>query len=116
MQPGTVVQIIGTQKSSDTRKAIRFFRERGVQPHLVDLNERSLSRGELEKLAQSLGAEELIDTASKEYERRGLAYMIYDPLEELARNPHLLRTPIVRCGREAAVGIASETWQRWLAD
>jgi arsenate reductase-like glutaredoxin family protein len=109
------IQIIGTHKSSDTRKAMRFFRERGIRPHLVDLNERPLSRGELENLARSIGAEELIDAEGKEFQRRGLAYMVYDPLEELARTPLLLKMPIVRCGREATVGLDTKTWSRWLA-
>jgi arsenate reductase len=115
MPRDVTIQIIGTGKSSDTRKAIRFFKERGIQPHLVDLHERPLSRGELENIARSLGGEELIDTESKEFERRGLAYMVYDPIEELARTPLLLKTPIVRCGREATIGLDTATWSRWLA-
>ncbi|MBN1834694.1 MAG: glutaredoxin [Spirochaetales bacterium] len=110
------MQIIGTRKSSDTRKAIRYFKERGIEPHVVDLSERPLSRGELENIARSLGAEALIDPECKAFERRGLAYMVYDPLEELARDPLLLKTPVVRFGREATVGVTPETWSRWLAD
>jgi arsenate reductase len=111
-----VIQIIGTRKSSDTRKAIRYFKERGVEPHIVDLSERPLARGELENIARSLGAEELIDRESKAFERRGLAYVVYDPLEELLRTPLLLRMPVVRRGREATVGPAEEVWARWLAE
>jgi arsenate reductase len=109
------VQIIGTRNSRDTRKAIRFFKERGMEPHLVDLNERPLSRGELENIAREVGAEELVDRDSKEYQRRGMAYMLFDPIEELTRSPLLLRTPVVRCGREATVGLDPGTWSRWLA-
>ena len=113
-KPTLTIQIIGTQNSSDTRKAIRFFKERGVEPHLVDLNERALSRGELENIAQAVGAEELIDPESKEYRKKGMGYMLFDPIEELLRSPLLLRMPIVRCGREASVGVEPETWARWL--
>jgi len=115
MKPNLTIQIIGTQKSSETRKAIRFFKERGIEPYLVDLNERPLSRGELENIAQAVGAEELIDPESKEYKKKGMAYMLFDPIEELLRTPLLLRTPVVRCGREATVGLDLETWGRWLA-
>ena len=116
MKPNAVIQIIGTRKSSETRKAIRFFKERGVEPHVLDVSERPLARGELENIARSLGAEELIDPESKAFERRGLAYMVYDPLEELARDPLLLKMPVVRRGREATVGVAPEVWGSWLAE
>jgi arsenate reductase len=115
MAAEAVIQIIGTAKSSETRKAIRFFKERGVQPHLVDLRERPLARGELENIARTLGAEALIDRESGAYERRGLSYRIYDPLEELLRDPLLLKMPVVRHGREATLGFAPEVWSRWLA-
>jgi len=116
MAGGPQIQVIGTHKSSDTRKAVRYFKERGVEPHVVDLTERPLARGELENIARSLGAEELIDRESRAFERRGLAYMVYDPIEELARDPLLLKMPVVRRGREATVGLAPEVWSRWLAD
>ena len=116
MSSTTPIQIIGTRKCSDTRKAVRFFQERGVQPHVMDLNDRPLARGELENIARSVGVEGLIDPESKEFERRGLAHMVYDPLEELTRHPLLLKTPVVRRGRQATLGLDPETWSRWLAE
>jgi arsenate reductase-like glutaredoxin family protein len=108
------IQIIGTKKSRDTRKADRFFRERGIRPHFVDLSERTLTEGELRNICRSLDPEELLDKDSRAYSEAGLAYMVYDPIEEALKRPALLKTPIVRCGREAAIGVQPETWKRWL--
>lgn len=108
------VQIIGTRNCPNTRKADRFFRERGIRPHFVDLNERPLSRGELANICGNKDPEELLDQDSKAYSKAGLAYMVYDPLEEALKNPALLKTPIVRCGKEVTVGLKPELWTGWL--
>ena len=108
------IQIVGTRKNADTRKCERFFRERGVHYHFVDLAERGLSPGELERIIQAVGVEELIDTASKAYSDRGLAYMDFDPVEEVLRSPLLLRQPVVRDGRRACVGYDETTWTGWI--
>ena len=68
------VQIFGTKKSSDTRKALRFFAERRVKTHFVDLNERAASRGELTRFAQKFGIGALIDRTSRRYAELGLAH------------------------------------------
>ena len=96
--PATI-QIIGTKKCKNTRKADRFFRERGLRPHLVDLNERLLPIGELQNICRNLEAEDLLDKESKAYQKAGLAYMLFDPIEEAVKNPTVLKTPIVRRGR-----------------
>jgi arsenate reductase len=108
------IQIIGTKKSRDTRKADRFFRERGIQPHFVDLNERSLTEGELRNICRTLDADSLLDRDSPAYSKAGLAYMVYDPIEEAIKNPALLKIPIVRCGKEVSVGVQPQTWKGWL--
>jgi arsenate reductase len=108
------IQIVGTRKCADTRKAERFFKERGHKAQFVDLNERGLSAGELENISRFTGAEALLDRDSKAYNRRGLAYMEFDILEELLRTPLLLKTPVVRCGREVTVGYEPDRWQTWL--
>ena len=108
------IQIIGTRKCNDTRKAERFFKERGLSVHFVDLNERGLSAGELENISRVVGEESLLDRESKLYSRRGLEYMIFDIVEELLRHPLLLKTPVVRCGKEVTVGYVPETWKTWL--
>jgi arsenate reductase len=109
------IQIIGTKKCPETRKADRFFRERGVKAHFVDLNERALTEGELENICRKVDPEELLDRDSQAFQKAGLAYMVYDPVEEALKNPGLLKTPIVRCAGELTIGAQPETWKRWLA-
>lgn len=84
--------------------------------HFVDLNERPLSPGELQNICRNLDPEELLDRDSQEYRRRGLAYQVFDPIEELLKHPLLVRTPVVRYGREVTVGSQARTWQSWLGD
>jgi arsenate reductase-like glutaredoxin family protein len=104
------IQIIGRKSCADTRKAIRFFRERGLSPHFLDLQEKRLSRGELENIARALGAETLVDTGSAAFERGGYRYREYDPLEELLENQGLVRTPIGRNGSAAVIGNDAPGW------
>ena len=110
------IQIIGTRKCQNTRKAERFFRERGLKPHFVDLNERSLSEGELRNIRRNLDPQTLLDSESQAYAKAGLAYMVYDPLEEALKNPALLKTPIIRFGKEVTVGLQPEVWKDWLKE
>jgi arsenate reductase-like glutaredoxin family protein len=108
------IQIIGTKKCQDTRKADRFFRERGIQAYFVDLNERSLTEGELRNICRKLDPEELLDRGSQAFSKAGLAYLVYDPIQEALKNPSLLKTPIVRFGKEIAIGLQPEIWKSWL--
>jgi arsenate reductase len=114
------VQIFGTKKCQDTRKAERFFRERGVAVHNVDLAQKGMSAGELRNVAARVGGlEALIDRAGARYVAKGLEYAApTGPRIEqiLVDDPLLLRTPIVRAGGRATVGYASEAWLTWLAE
>ncbi len=110
-----LIQVIGTHDSADTRKAERFFKERRVPMAFVDLEERPLSPGELENIARSVGAEQLLDRESKAYIRSGLAYQVIDPIEAALKDPLLLKMPIVRRGREATLGYCPEIWKTWLS-
>ena len=110
------VQIIGTKNCQDTRKADRFFRERGIQPHFVDLKERPLSEGELQNICRNLDPEQLLDQDSKAYAKAGLSYMVYDPLQVAQKNPAVLKTPIIRCGKEVTIGLKPEIWNEWLQE
>jgi arsenate reductase-like glutaredoxin family protein len=110
------VQIFGTRKSSDTRKALRFFAERRVKTHFVDLQERAASPGELRRFAQKFGAEALVDRGSRRYAELGLgaARLSADRwLEKLADEPLLLRMPLVRRQHQLTVGDAEPTWREW---
>ena len=105
------MQIYGTRKCALTRKAERFFRERGISYHFVDLAKYPPSRGELENIQKRLPAgESLIDTRSPAYTKRGLAYMDYDEIEEISVNPLLMRTPLVREGSRVIVGDGEAEW------
>jgi len=85
-----------------------------VAVHLVDLRERALSPGELQNICRGRDPEQLLDRDSKPFLQRGLAYQVFDPLEEILKEPLLLRTPVVRYGGELTVGPALETWRSWL--
>ena len=113
------VQIFGTKKCSDSRKAERFFKERGVRFQAIDLAQKGMSAGELRNVAARVGGiEQLIDREGKRYLERGLKYAApTGPRIEtmLVEDPLLLRTPIVREGSRATIGFAPEVWQSWLA-
>jgi arsenate reductase-like glutaredoxin family protein len=113
------VQVFGTKRCAETRKAERFFKERGVKIHAVDLGQKGMSAGELRNVAARVGGmEALIDREGARYVAKGLKYAApTGPRIEaiLVADPLLLRTPIVRAGARATVGYASETWLEWLA-
>lgn len=108
------IQIFGTLKCKDTRKAERFFKERGIKVHFVDLRERGVGPGELRNITQAIPIEDLIDTEGKQYRKRNLQYMKFDIIRELLEDPLLFKTPIVRFGHKATVGHTPEIWEEWL--
>ena len=110
-------QIFGFNDCQDTRKAQRFFKERGVSVHFVDLNERPAARGELRRFAEKFGAAALVDRDGARFKALALRVAGDSPerlLERALTEPRLLRTPLVRCGGRVAVGHAPETWQAWI--
>ncbi len=112
------VQIFGVKKSAETRKALRFFAERRMRTHFVDLLERAASRGELTRFAQKFGAPALVDESSRRYAELGLRTARYGDarwLEILVEEPLLLRMPLVRHGNALTIGAAETTWKSWLA-
>ncbi len=112
------VQIFGVRKCPDTRKAERWFKERRIPLHLVDLGEKGLSAGELRSVASRAGGlAALADTGGKRWLERGLKYARPGEAELerlLLADPLLLRTPIVRHGgQRATVGYAPDVWDTW---
>ncbi len=91
-----MVQIIGTKKCSDTRKAIRYCSERNIEHQFVDLSKRDLSPGEWDKVFAHLDGEELIDENSAFYKKNGYSYLEYNAIEELVKHPELLKTPLIK--------------------
>ncbi len=118
--PISNLQIFGTKKCSETRKAERFFKERRVSFQLIDIASKGPSPGELRKIANAVGGmDKLIDREGTRYVDRGLKYAApTGPRIEqmLLDDPLLLRTPLVRAGDRATVGSAIEVWTAWLAE
>lgn len=113
------VQIFGTQKCQDTKKAVRFFKERRVNFHLVDLKKRAASKGELQRFAQKFGPDALIDRDGARYRDRGLHVAhVTDSriLPMLEDDPMLLRTPLVRRGKLLSIGHEPDQWEMMIAD
>ena len=105
------VQIFGTKKSADTRKAQRFFAERRIKVHFVDLAERAASIGELKRFAQKFGVEKLIDRESRRFAELGLRTALYGEerwLSILADEPLLLQQPLVRLQQKLSIGLAGD--------
>jgi arsenate reductase-like glutaredoxin family protein len=112
------VQIFGVKKSAETRKALRFFAERRIRTHFVDLAGRPASRGELTRFAQKFGVTALIDESARRFGELGLRNARYGDerwLELLADEPLILRMPLVRRGHALTIGPAQDTWKEWLA-
>ena len=110
------IQIFGTKKSPDTRKAARYFKERGILFQLVDLKEKGLSKGELQSVCQALGGlEAVIDPDCKDKDL--LALIRYttaeDKTQKVLENQLVLKQPVVRNGRQATAGYRPEIWKDW---
>lgn len=115
-----LIQLFGTKKCAETRKAERWWKERGHKVSFLDLKERGPSPGELRSIAQGVGGtEKLIDREGARYRDRGLraAQPTGPRIEQhLIDDPLLLKTPIVRCSKMATVGFAPEIWEGWIKD
>ena len=107
------IQIFGKTKCFDTKKAQRYFKERRVPFQNIDLLDKGISKGELKSVMAAVGLDALIDP--KHPDAPLLQYLAYDEdkLEKLLLDPRLLRTPIVRNGRQATVGYCPEVWKTW---
>lgn len=110
------IQIFGVKNCRDTQKTERFFKERRIAYQFINLEEKGMSRGELNSIKNSVGLENLVNSEGKEYKRRGLEYMDFDPEEELLENPMLFKTPVVRNSRQATAGYQPTIWESWIAD
>ena len=104
------VQVFGVRKSADTRAALRFFAERRIKTHFVDLNERAASVGELRRFAERFGIEALVERDGHRFKAMGLRAA----LEKLSLEPLLLRMPLVRCQQQLTIAAAEEVWTNWV--
>lgn len=111
------VQIFGVRKSADTRKALRFFSERRIRTHFVDLKERPASPGELKRFAQKFWVKALVDEQSIRHRELGLRHAGFGDqrwLDLLAEEPLLLRMPLARKGNQLSIGLAEDQWVEWI--
>ncbi len=110
------IQIFGTKKSAETRKAERYFKERGIKFQSVDLKEKGLSKGEFQSVCQAVGGlDVMIDPECKDKDLLALIKYIAaeDRLEKVLENQIVLKQPIVRNGKQATVGYRPEIWKEW---
>ena len=110
------IQIFGTNKSFDTKKAQRWFKERGIRFQMVDLKEKGLSRGEFDNVCRAVGGwDKLVDPAAKDKDTLALLQWLDESqqADKLFENQQLLRQPIVRSGRQATVGYCPDVWENW---
>ena len=110
------IQIFGTNKCFDTKKAMRYFKERGIKYQFIDMKEKGMSKGEYASVKQAVGGiENLLDENCKDKDALALIKYISDEDkdEKILENQKVLKTPIVRNGRQATVGYQPETWKGW---
>lgn len=110
------IQIFGKSKSFDTKKAERYFKERGIKFQSIDLLLKGMSKGEWNSVKQAVGGyENLLDQDCKDKDLLALiTYLSEDQKEDkILENPKVLRTPIVRNGRQATVGYRPDIWKTW---
>ena len=110
------IQIFGRTKCFDTKKAQRYFKERGVKVQFIDLKEKTMSKGEFGSVCQALGGwEKLVDENARDKELLALIRYLAeeDKKDKLFENQQVLKTPVVRNGRQATVGYCPEIWKTW---
>lgn len=107
------IQIFGKSKCFDTKKAERWFKERRIKYQYIDLVKYGMSRGEFQSVKNCVGMEQLLDESAKGAEMVRYLAHAQDREEKLLENQNLLRTPIVRNGKQATVGFRPEVWESW---
>ena len=106
------IQIFGTKKCNDTKKAERFFKERGIKYQFIDMKEKGMSKGEFTSVAQANGGlENMVNWEGKDQDT--LALIRYIAEEDKLANPSVIRTPIVRNGKQSTIGYQPEVWEGW---
>ena len=110
------IQIFGTKKCNDTKKAERFFKERGIKYQFIDMKEKGMSKGEFTSVAQANGGiENMFDPNCKDKDALALVRHIAeeDKLEKILENPQVIKTPVVRNGKQSTLGYQPDVWKKW---
>lgn len=108
------IQIFGTKKNFDSKKAERYFKERGIKYQFIDMKEKGLSKGEFQSVCQAIsGYDKLIDTDCKDKDLLALITYIAeeDKAEKILENQSIIKVPVVRNGKQATVGYQPEIWK-----
>lgn len=107
------IQIFGRSKCFDTKKAQRWFKERRIKFQFVDIDRYGMSRGELGSVKNAVGLEAMLNTEDPDYPL--VQYLATDAakLDKLFEQPWLIKTPVVRNGRQATVGYCPDAWKDW---
>ena len=110
------IQIFGTKKCNDTKKAERFFKERGIKYQFIDMKEKGMSKGELTAVANANGGiDALINPDAKDKDALALIKYIAeeDKLEKLLETQQAIKTPVVRNGKQSTLGYQPDVWKKW---
>lgn len=110
------IQIFGTKKCNETKKAERFFKERGIKYQFVDMKKKSMSKGEFNSVAQANGGlDHMINWEGKDQNLLALIKYIAneDKLEKVLENPQVIKTPVVRNGKQSTLGYQPDVWKKW---
>lgn len=108
------IQIFGTKKCFDTKKAERYFKERGIKYQFIDMKEKGMSKGEFNSVKQAVGGlDNMIDQNHKDKDLLALIKYIVDKEEKVLENQQVIKTPIVRNGKIATIGYTPEVWKEW---
>ncbi len=113
---GMNIQIFGTKKCNDTKKAERFFKERGIKYQFIDMKEKGMSKGELTSVASANGGiMNMVNPDAKDKDAVALIQYIADEdkLEKLLENQQIIKTPVVRNGKQSTLGYQPEVWKKW---
>ena len=108
------IQVFGTKKCKETRKAELFFKERRIKFQFIDILEKSPSSGEWQAIFRYIPPEELLDRNGRRYKARKLHHMAIDPKEELTEDPLLMKTPVVRSDMGITAGYNPDIWKKWI--
>lgn len=108
-----MIQIFGTKKCFDTKKAERFFKERKIKYQFIDLKEKEMSKGEFTSVAKAIGVNNLINQKAKDYKKLNFDKVRSSEVKEelLFKNQSVMKTPVVRNGKVAVVGCDVEKWK-----
>lgn len=110
------IQIFGTKKCNDTKKAERFFKERRIKFQFIDMKEKGMSKGEFNSVASANGGiDNMLNENSKDKDTYMLIKYLDDSqkLQKILENQQVIKTPVVRNGKQSTIGYQPDVWKKW---